>query len=522
MLALQHTAGNRAVSRLVSGEVTVQGYWTMDAGYGQEGTAPEGRADFPYQRDRPEWGDRPQDLRPVWTGGRADSPALKVSDDATLAIGTGAGREQKAFYADPDVVTAANEALTAATSPVRLAPEAANRVTIPAQAPRAVTDLSGTAVTRPETAERVLTKVVPQNSAGGALALVTSVCRDVAAAVQGGMHQSIVLGRPGQQRRAIKTGAGDTEFSGARDVYSAMAGRTRLEDVGKEAPSPTAKTEYAAMGAGARRDAAAALGVNQFARADIGQSYVIHSAGLPGEQGFGYHVAAVVANSLDRNDHITLENYNRGPARKALITELRGILAGLDPGNAVLAAEEAARFPGQEDVVFVGYMLFRAEEATINSAKNRVLTTLSASLGPLNNRAWFFTMVGSQQNQSFHELSQADYGAGALTFVTSSLPLGQPVRVDFVHKQAVPSAGAAGLQTVATNYDGLRTAGFAPRVKTTAYWATFGSARADQRLAYVAGDLTGKGVPALSIDSAKVKVPSGHDKERAVEVALQG
>src|ERR1043166_4816907 len=65
------------------------------------------------------------------------------------------------------------------------------------------------------------------------------------------------------------------------------------------------------------------LGVNKYARADIGQSYVINSAKLEGEEGFAYHAAAVVANSEDGKDHLTLENYNRASSRTALIKELR-------------------------------------------------------------------------------------------------------------------------------------------------------------------------------------------------------
>ncbi|WP_455580212.1 WXG100-like domain-containing protein, partial [Couchioplanes caeruleus] len=258
-------------------------------------------------------------------------PPLHVSEDRTVAMNATADGQRNEFYTTAARVEQLNEIL-----------RRSGKVTLK---------------TVPENTVRVgdgpeLVMVQPANPPQ------TDVCRDFAAGVLGGKPSHVVLrpdGRavPGTAQVAPINSGDGMEITGTHHLaeHLTTAARTgRPEEVstssardaigqdarpeGRRGGAPRPGREYGLTvhSNPAMNDAARAIGVNQYARSQVGEAYLTQSIsdrGSDEDTGFavdhsqegrpvrlagayGYHFAAVVAESSDGTVHVTLENERRG------------------------------------------------------------------------------------------------------------------------------------------------------------------------------------------------------------------
>jgi hypothetical protein len=220
---------------------------------------------------------------------------------------------------------------------------------------------------------------------------------------------------------------------------------TTLKQSGTDYGNKLASPELAAQ--------AKAAGVNQFAKAEVGEGYASYSTRAGGGGGgghtWGYHYAGVVAESLDRGDQVTLENYNRGADTKREQQKLfnkiladnavalqqaydalsRDITALTNTRAGFLYKKFKSTATQQADQKRLGDM--QVQKLDLNDALTKPFTSraLKAAWVVLHkneyeniaeaekaftgaatddpSKRWFFKMYGSGAGQSFHEQSVA-------------------------------------------------------------------------------------------------------------------
>ena len=438
LLALQQAAGNGAVRQMLAR------YSAPTIAYSFGAPDPNARTPFTLAEDHPSVMPRTTPGAPgMGAGFDATTPAkppILVSDDGTMAINSQAG-EPREFYATQDVITNSNTELAKVGAPVKLG-TGGNRIT-------------------PTGSTETLEMVTPNKTTGPApaqnefISLVTSACRDIAAHIMGGQPQYMKVG--GSKMRGILTGD-PVVVTGTHELAESMAqgetvaeGRKAVEQSGSAADAPRVGKEYGTkLGAGQLDTQAQALGVNQFAQADIGEAYMTQRIENLGEtllkdysQGgaqhaftWGYHFASVVAKSRRGDDSVTLENYNRGgdleEARKLLLTDLEtrfsaqltGYLATNPPLNLTVTATDDSGRKLQEGandrqrLQRIGEILYWLEHtamANVQQAKDAYQAMHDERLSK-GASLWYFRMVGTQAGQSFHEqMAASGYFSNPLT-----------------------------------------------------------------------------------------------------------
>jgi outer membrane protein OmpA-like peptidoglycan-associated protein len=496
LLALQRSAGNASVGRLL------QRYRRVEpTGY----TPPTGGTPFNLASPNIDLMPRPDDkpgLGIGWPGATPAHPPLHVANDNSLAINAQAG-EPKEFYARADVLTNANTQLDAVKSPIELHP---------AGSPLTVT---GVPTPLQQAQPRLRGKPPPQ--AGRFAELVADICREVAKQIIGGRISHARL-----DDRLVPINAQNSKVvSGTHELAHALsAGGAVSKDAAATAMQrgdrpASGKTYGEASQAGTTAASAAALGINEHARARIGEAYVTQTIANPEghseEQDFsrggmehatvwGYHFGAVVAESLDGVDQITLENYRRDDeiqkGAAALLERLKRDFAGQ---LADLAGETTSEQLGRALRKIDGKLETTREEALaayIDLVRERI-----ASEAEL----WYFRMVGGDPGQSFHEqMAQSNAFANPLTMaVTGS---SEPATITFNDGESTLSQVAQNvLRGFARNYAAdphrarvrsIRVVGACPELYFESRRHTLARARADAAVNF----LTPLGVPPTLFD----------------------
>ena len=300
---------------------------------------------------------------------------------------------------------------------------------------------------------------------------------------------------------------------------------------------PAAGKQYGlAQGAGGTDENAARLGVNQGAKARIGEGYVTQSISNPvGEREkadfskggaerpmiWGYHFSAVVAQSHDGADQIALENYNRSAEIE------KGTRRLLDQLTARFAAElNGVKLEGNEKdrIGRILHWLETRVQATQKEAywaHNAMMGEQIQALG----RMWYFRMLGSHKGQSFHEQMAA---AGAFinpltVVVTGSLnPLGlsyddEETNLDTTKQgQLRDFAGQAAVDLHRGRLSGIRVIGSA----TDSYFDYRNKALAQQRADTAKRFLADAGVRAnlLQVELNLAPAAKGEPPRRKVEL----
>jgi hypothetical protein len=408
--------------------------WHLVASGGYATASPVGSVGNPFT-----WQEEEITIQPRVAGGSgiqylqhtAAAPNLKVSADNTVAMQDTPG-EAKEAYVDPQVRTNANATLQGRGSPVELG-SAGHTVTVNAYkgAP-----------------QRTLEKVRPKArsdqphanliNAPDFPAVAVAICRDAAERILGGKLTGIQLGGPGGLTVPAST-SDPNVVTGTQQLAAAVASRNlSLADAAAKmavakVPKPGKKYGKATLGdkVGARANT---LGINDSAWARAGQAYVIQTVYPEKEadtrnysdplqpditQGFGYHFAAAVAESLDGRDALTLENYRRGGEIAAAATRLFAELQRTFADDLATAVSNLGAYR-LTDTDKIGAILEYIETNTapdINTANAK----WKQVVGELGNPAslWFFRMVSRDTpNQSFHrQLSSSGYFRSPITFV---------------------------------------------------------------------------------------------------------
>ena len=360
---------------------------------------------------------------------RPDKPPLRVSHDNSLAMNAQEG-EVKEFYATPAVIAESNELLEQANSPVRL--EAlSHKLTVPKHGSVPPQQLS--------MVQPVIDGKRPPDRLSF-VQLAMDVCRDAAKQIIGGDIGSVRLGSgPSEQRLAVDT-THSKVVQGTHELAQALSGGDvsvlDAAQVMKDAPSghnPNFTTvEGRAYGEAVNRgdvtSRAQTLGINQFARAGIGEGYVTQTVGISGaeplkdysgdrtqEFTWGYHYAAVVADSSDHREQILMENYARvsdvREGKTRLLNKLREQFAD------ELAGLVSAGNENQQIGEILHWLVFKLQ--AVGREADDAYMAMFRELGPLKSM-WYFRMVGSHKGQSFHELMQrSGYFANPMTLVVS-------------------------------------------------------------------------------------------------------
>ncbi len=392
---------------------------------------------------------------------RETSARKKVffAGDYSLAIQRASGKEAKEFYALPGVVGSANLKLKTKGSAVEL--EA----------------VSGNTITPPDTEEKekrpalqmVRPKIAPRGKkekVGGAHAhFGTHICIEVAQLVFGNLQANYatqaLLKKPGSSK--IRKVNFSPDAFGAKEVYAIA---DKLAD-DSEAPTPKSVQEAALKVSKSLKNSgleystkltskeleehAKAIGANQFAKAEVGEGYASFSTRAGGGKGghsWGYHYAGVVAESSDRADQVTLENYNRGGdikrEQEALFNKIvKDNMEGLQKAYDELDNKYKAIVDRQKgfwykfsfkktkdkdtkelnqlgdqkrelkDALDKKFRLSALKEAWLALHKNEFKDRPEAEQAyqratmPDPQKRWFFKMYGEGADQSFHEQSAA-------------------------------------------------------------------------------------------------------------------
>jgi len=375
-------------------------------------------------------------------------PPLKVADDFSLAINA-TDNEPKEFYATDPVVASANNALAEQSSPVTLDNSIGHQI-----------DMYGANL-----------KMVRPTRNGTAINLQANEfadflehkCINVALEVMGKVNwanfrsMAVLKDRtdPLQPETRVPLNPGGTVIPETEKLANLMG--SRPNQAVSRTDASTAMTDDQDVGSVGRAyglqqgrgdldQAEQSLGVNKYAKAGVGQGYMTetlastptetkkdYSEMTPGklwgenpakrESVWGYHFAAVAAQSLDGADQITLENYNR-------TVEMNEKLAGLERqmeqryrnqhGRAALALLKqqmtADTGSAKDRIGMIQATLIKGAKATALESQDAIRNVLENA-----GKMWYFRMVGSKSGQSFHELmAQSGYFANPMTMVVEA------------------------------------------------------------------------------------------------------
>jgi hypothetical protein len=333
VLALQRSAGNRAVGQLI----------------GRLRAAPDAHA---VQR-----------LKEI---GPADNWS-KISNDDSLALPMQSNQGGQALYGDraahPNMLAAANLALGAVASPLTLAWHAATASIRYQEYPQPYTRNRKKYV-RTAYHSKQFTRIEPVHAHHGRDTAMT-LLKDC------GMNtQELMGGAPRRARYADSLGAAQT--SSARTPLLALAAlvRAQLTDVALQAALDGHVNTFQADKSNANyrtldrflaaRIAAlppgweATAGVNRHARPLVGQGFAIIGAGdkhPDAARKWKFHMAPVVLTSVDGADYATLENFNvpaPAPARNTSWTfNMYGTVTHTIHDEQALARDSAGREVGE-------------------------------------------------------------------------------------------------------------------------------------------------------------------------------
>ncbi len=321
MVALQRTVGNRATAALLAGGATVQRVKRLAA---HQTTLPSAEE----QRDQGMFTAHDVDPAPPadmeaplsWGKSAVVDPSLLSSNDETVVI-QDTTREPQEFYATDGVLAASTKALADHKSLVGL------------EIGGAQLELGGKSLKK----ARAKSRVIPVADGMGKelAAIATSICIDVASIVMGlktnPKEHQVVLGPASSGTKGAPITSTGTESAQVNQLAALLGkgGTPGVEEAtaamgsGAKAPEDTASSYGARAKEAGFPKAAEALGVNEFAEPEVGEAFATYSIKSEGdakaqavaklESGhvWGYHYAAVVAESEDKKDKVTLENYNR-------------------------------------------------------------------------------------------------------------------------------------------------------------------------------------------------------------------
>lgn len=375
-------------------------------------------------------------------------PPLKVAEDFSLAINA-TDNEPKEFYATDPVVASANLALAEQSSPVTLDNSIGHQIDMYGanlKMVRPTRNGAGINLQANEFADFLEHKCI--NVALEVMGKVNwanfrsnAVLKDRTAPLQPETRVTLNPGGtviPETEKLANLMGSRPNQAISRTDGSNAM---TDDQDVGS-----VGRTYGLQQGRGNLDQAEQSLGVNKYAKAGVGQGYMTetlsstptetkkdYSEMTPGklwgenptkrESVWGYHFAAVAAQSLDGADQITLENYNR-------TVEMNEKLATLEKqmeqryrnqyGRAALALlkQQMTTDTGSatERIGMIQATLLKGAKATKMESQNAIRNVLENA-----GKMWYFRMVGSRNGQSFHELmAQSGYFANPMTMVVEA------------------------------------------------------------------------------------------------------
>ncbi|MFI6231582.1 toxin glutamine deamidase domain-containing protein [Micromonospora echinospora] len=415
-------------------------------------------------------------------------PPLRLSDDGTLAINGTASvsgvrpvTEATEFYATDEVIDAARRGLARAGANVRLTVDSAVTVTV---------DHGGRQVT--------LRKVSADFDNPP-----PDVCVEFAGVVLGGVPDGVVFRAEGQTLLAETDAGNGSELLGvhhlAEGVAAVAAGDLPLAAVdpgwaaariaadrrltGDVTPPPLPGAAY---GAALRNDwgsraeharlsqVARRIGINEHAWPRIGEAYAtstIMSQGADGEasmttdfarggtvaNAYGYHFAAVVAQSADGKTQITLENYARLGGRRRAVDEAieRTLAAYRGRFDTVKATLEQAVADGGGDPQVVDALQRRlalaealsiVEKSGTEAAGPDAVAWQSARAAmaklmdlPQASDMWHFKMFSQRPGETFHEQRAVLYDAAVpvpltnplTTVVVGGSTVPEPMRISF-------------------------------------------------------------------------------------------
>lgn len=348
---------------------------------------------------------------------------LLVSDDDTLAINKTTAHA-KEFYAVDAIFNNANKKLKSVKSDVRLQKSGGLNI---------------------NTNAKKLWKIIPVPLKSSALdkqkefaGLISHICIEMASGVMGNKnsyrHEAVFKNKNKPQEAEtvlnIKSepDSGDSKVSGIataltdspKNLDPKKIREKAIEGSQKELPGK----HYGVQAGNKQLDKKAKkLGVNQYAKPDIGEGYATFSVSASKEKQidyvqtgkereilksiWGYHFATVIAKSLDGKDTITLENYNR---TDDIYEQLSKIVDRLVQGNkkkfaAILDEVQTKKGDNRPQIQA---KLITALSVARNKSTGEAQDDFLDILGAYDStRSWFFMMQGSGKGQSFHEQQSA-------------------------------------------------------------------------------------------------------------------
>ncbi|MFI2652608.1 toxin glutamine deamidase domain-containing protein [Micromonospora fulviviridis] len=417
-------------------------------------------------------------------------PPLRLSDDGTLAIngiasvsGARPVTEATEFYATDEVIDAARRGLARAGANVRLTVDNAVTVTVD-HGGRQVTlrKVSADFDNPPPDVNVEFAGVVLGGVPDGVVFRAEG--RTLLAETDAGSGSEL-LGVHHLAEGVAAVAAGDLPLAAVDPAWAAarIAADRRLTGGRTQPPLPGAaygaalrndwgsRAEHARLSQVARR-----IGINEHAWPRIGEAYAtstIMSQGADGEasmttdfarggtvaNAFGYHFAAVVAQSADGKTQITLENYARvGDRRRAVDEAIERTLAAyrgrFDTVKATLeqAVADAGGDPQVVDALQRRLDLAEAlaivEKSGTEAAGSDAVAWQSARAAvarlmdlPRASDMWHFKMFSQRPGETFHEQRAVLYDAAAevpvpltnplTTVVVGGSTVPEPMRISF-------------------------------------------------------------------------------------------
>jgi hypothetical protein len=433
VLALQATAGNRAVAGLIArvsgGARTLQRFTKPTADYTEHEIAGQ-RNLFETQSEDPVVKD---DLRIRHMFWRHRHPKLTFADDDSIAIHAPGGHaEAKEFFATDAVIDDSNARLKKVGSAVRLKKPSGQSISV---------------------GETTLWLVEPGIKAqpdqdreiGDEASFATHICIEVAMKVIGklspgyeaeAVFESEDLGKHTERIRSSGKGSKEVakladHLGGEKNPDFASIGTA----LGAGGGTETANKDYGKLGKKRRRAEAVKLGINEFANPKVGEGIATYSARAPGGDGggrtWGYHYAGVVARSGDGADYVTLENYNRGGDVEKLVHKL---YFDLYKRNKEVILARLAEVEATDDLLAASNLRLKAKTewaSTLETCLKAIVAVIKENEGETRVEAqrqaavltqtrgdlrWFFRIYGSNKGQSFHEqMAKSGYFVDPIT-----------------------------------------------------------------------------------------------------------
>jgi hypothetical protein len=351
---------------------------------------------------------------------------LRLADDGTMAIHA-TEQEAKEFYAVDSVFADSQAKLQEAESQVKLVKKEGTQI---------------------GAENKTLYKIVAE-PAGGQVeedaqefaTLVTDTCIEMASGVMGNPSEyshEAVFQKPEEPEKLahITSGSvmGDKKINVLADALSSAGDETKPEQLlkqveeGGEIPPP-GEAYGGRSGRGDLDILGAKTGINRYAQPEVGEGFATFTVpgGPTGKMDYtgeaeiervghvwGYHFAGVVARSQDKQDSITLENYNRKddvgflllPVVRELETKHQEKLEGIQKElQEALGSNEPNSRAGIQ--IRFEKLMHAFEGLTKENAQKEYLRITRSYIAA---QSWFFQMYGSGQGQSFHE-QQAASGA---------------------------------------------------------------------------------------------------------------